>query len=190
MRRARAIVGFPYLALILAAGGARVAELALSRRNERRTSGSQAAASTYPLMVGLHVALFAAPLLEVALRRPPRPRAAGAWTAAVVGATLVRWWCIASLGPAWNARALVPADLRPVARGPYRWLRHPNYVAVAVEFLALPLAGGAWVSGLTLSALNVFALWPRIREEERLLAAVPGYSDAFAGRPRFVPGLF
>jgi methyltransferase len=77
-----------------------------------------------------------------------------------------------------------------VTTGPYRFIRHPNYVAVILEFAALPMAGGAWLSALVLSALNGLVLWDRIRDEERLLAAVPGYEEALGGRARFLPGLF
>jgi methyltransferase len=140
-------------------------------------------------MVALHVALFAAPLCELAASRR-RPRAPLLWVGALVGATALRWWSIRTLGAAWNVRAVVPADLRPVTSGPYRFVRHPNYVAVALEFVALPMAGGAWVSALVLSSLNALVLGDRIREEERLLARVPGYEEAFRGRARFVPWVF
>jgi methyltransferase len=168
----------------------RLRELRLSRRLERDVAaGRQAAAATYPLMVALHVALFAAPLCEVAaLRR--RPRAPLLWVGVLGGATALRWWSIRTLGAAWNVRAIVPSDLRLVTAGPYRFVRHPNYLAVAVEFLALPMAGGAWLSALVLSALNGLLLWDRIREEERLLAGRPGYEEAFRGRARFIPGIF
>jgi methyltransferase len=168
----------------------RLRELRLSRRLERDVAaGRQAAAATYPLMVALHVALFAAPLCEVAaLRR--RPRAPLLWVGVLGGATALRWWSIRTLGAAWNVRAIVPSDLRPVTAGPYRFVRHPNYLAVALEFLALPMAGGAWLSALVLSALNGLVLWDRIREEERLLAGRPGYEEAFRGRARFIPGIF
>jgi methyltransferase len=168
----------------------RLRELRLSRRLERDVAaGRQAAAATYPLMVALHVALFAAPLCEVAaLRR--RPRAPLLWVGVLGGATALRWWSIRTLGAAWNVRAIVPSDLRPVTAGPYRFVRHPNYLAVALEFLALPMAGGAWLSALVLSALNGLLLWDRIREEERLLAGRPGYEEAFRGRARFIPGIF
>jgi methyltransferase len=77
-----------------------------------------------------------------------------------------------------------------VVTGPYRWIRHPNYLAVSLEFLALPLAGGAWLSALALSAIDAAVLADRIRHEERLLAEVPGYQRAFGTKARFIPGLF
>ena len=106
------------------------------------------------------------------------------------GATALRWWSIRSLGAAWNVRAIVPSNLRPVTVGPYRLVRHPNYLAVALEFLALPMAGGAWLSALVLSALNGVVLWDRIRQEEELLGRVSGYEKAFGRRARLIPGIF
>jgi methyltransferase len=175
---------------VAAVGAQRLRELALSRGHERGRRGRRAAARTYPLMVAAHVALCTLPLVEVAARRPrPRAGAALAWTGLLAGATALRWWSIRSLGGSWNVRALVPEDLRPVTTGPYRFLRHPNYLAVALEFLALPMAGGATWSAVGLSLLDAAVLWDRIRDEDRLLAQVPGYEDAFRGRARVLPGL-
>jgi methyltransferase len=140
-------------------------------------------------MVAAHAALLTVPLVEVALLRR-RPRAPLLWAGVLGGATLLRRWSIRTLGSGWNARAVVPSDLRPVVEGPYVWIRHPNYLAVIIEFLALPLVGGAWVSALGLSVLNGLVLFDRIRDEERLLAQVPGYQEALGKKARFVPGLF
>ena len=177
------------MGLVAAVGAQRVRELALSRRNERRVvRGSRAAARSYPLMVAAHVGLCTLPLVEVAARRRP-PRARLPWVGLLAAATALRWWSIRTLGARWNVRAVVPADLRPARSGPYRLIRHPNYLAVALEFAALPLAGGAVWSALGLSLLNAVVLADRIRAEERLLAAVPGYEDEFRGRARLIPGL-
>jgi len=163
--------------------------MAVSRRNERRLGGTRAAARSYPLMVAAHVGLCTLPLVEVAARRP-RPRAPAVWLGLLGAATALRWWSIRSLGPSWNVRAAVSADLRPVTAGPYRFVRHPNYLAVALEFLALPLAGGATWSAVGLSLLDALVLADRIGAEERLLAAVPGYEEAFRRRARLIPGIF
>jgi methyltransferase len=177
------------VALVAAVGAQRVRELALSRRHERGLRGRRAAARSYPLMVAAHVGLCTLPLVEVAVRRR-RPRAPWPWVGVLAGATALRWWSIRSLGQSWNVRGVVADDLRPVTAGPYRLLRHPNYLAVALEFLALPLAGGATWSAVALSLLDAAVLADRIRAEERLLAAVPGYEEAFRGRWRLVPGVF
>jgi len=175
--------------VVAAVGAQRLRELALSRRNERGVRGARAAARTYPLMVAAHVGLCTLPLVEVSVRRR-RARVPALWLGVLGAATALRWWSIGTLGASWNVRAVVPAGLRPVADGPYRFLRHPNYLAVALEFAALPLAGGATWSAAALSVLNAVVLADRIRDEERLLAAVPGYEEAFRGRARLLPWLF
>jgi len=76
-----------------------------------------------------------------------------------------------------------------VATGPYRYLRHPNYVAVALEMAALPLAGSAPISAALLSAANTLVLIPRVRGEEALLDAIPGYREQMGEKPRFIPRL-
>ena len=86
--------------------------------------------------------------------------------------------------------ARVADDLEPVTRGPYRFLRHPNYLALLIEFVALPMAGGAWLSALGLSAVNGAALGLRIRAEEAQLERSDAYRKAFRGKARLIPGVF
>ena len=159
----------------------------MSREHELARGGTRAAESTYPVMVGAHVALLTLPLVE-ASRRPRR--APNAFWLAVLGAAVaLRVWSIRTLGDSWNARAAVPDDLEPVTGGPYRFIRHPNYAAVILEFAAIPLIAGAWRSAITLSMVNAAVLADRITAEERLLEASPAYRKAFAGRARFIPGV-
>lgn len=178
-----------YPVLIGALATQRWRELQLSRRTERARPGRRAAARTFPIMVAAHVALFVLPPLEVELtgRHPRRP---GIWIGVLAAATGLRWWSISSLGAEWNVRAAVPKDLRPVTTGPYRWIRHPNYLAVILEFAALPMAGGAWISALGLSILDGAVLLDRISAEEALLFKAPGYAETFSGKARFIPGIF
>lgn len=171
----------------------RLAELVRSRRN-LATFSSHARAATGPrtwiAMVVFHACVLALPLVEVHLleRRAP---AGLAWScfAAFVAAQLVRAWCMRALGTTWNARAIVDPTRAIVASGPYRFVRHPNYAAVIVEVVCLPLGGGAWWSALVLNALHPFVLAPRIRGEERLLDDVRGYRAVMGAKPRFVPRL-
>jgi methyltransferase len=177
-----------YLAVLAANAAIRLRELAISREHERMRGGEPSAPGTYPLMVAAHVALVVMPALEVSIRGRARPR--WAWAAVLGSATALRIWCIRSLGSSWNVRASVPDDLVPVTSGPYRYIRHPNYVAVVLEFLAIPLVAGAWVSALVLSAWNGFVLYDRIQAEERALHESAAYRRAFAGKARFIPGVF
>ena len=101
-------------------------------------------------------------------------------------AQALRWWAIAALGPRWNVRIVFVPGEAPVTSGPYRFLRHPNYLAVALELFSLPLVGGAWICAALFSALNAGLLWVRIRAEERALG--PIYAERFAGVSRLLPG--
>ncbi len=137
-------------------------------------------------MVATHVALFATCVWPRRGRRVAKP-IEGAALVGLAAATGLRVWAIRTLGTSWNVTAHVPKDGHIETGGPYRYVRHPNYVAVALEFLCLPIAVGAVPEAAALSALNAAVLVPRIRAEERLLDAIPGYRDAFDGVPRFVP---
>jgi methyltransferase len=114
--------------------------------------------------------------------------AALGWAAAIAALGL-RLSVIASLRESWNVRAMVPRDLRVVDRGPYRFIRHPNYVALGLEFLGLPLIGGAYASAVGLSLANALLLRRRIREEDALLMAIPAYRERMADKPAFLPRL-
>jgi methyltransferase len=181
-----------YVGVLAAVAAQRLRELSISRRNSRTVAGAlPSAPRAYPLIVAAHLALFVLPPLEIRLarRRPPPPLAL-AWLGVLAAATALRWWSIRSLGESWNVRAEVPADLEPVTSGPYKFLRHPNYLALVIEFVALPMAGGAWLSALGLAALNGAALAIRIRAEEALLERSAAYREAFRGKSRLIPGVF
>ncbi|MYV97175.1 isoprenylcysteine carboxylmethyltransferase family protein, partial [Streptomyces sp. SID3343] len=165
-----------YFALVGLVALERVAELVVSRRNLAWSMARGAVESGrghYPPMVVLHVGLLVACVLEVAFGdRPFLPGLGWTMVALVVAAQALRWWCITALGPHWNTRVVVVPGLPLVRRGPYRLtrLRHPNYVAVAVEGFALPLVHGAWVTALAFTALNAALMIVRIRCESAALA--------------------
>jgi methyltransferase len=122
-------------------------------------------------MVVLHVGLLVGALAEVwLLDRPFVPWLGWPMLALVLGAQALRWWCIGTLGRQWNARVIVVPGARRVTSGPYRWMRHPNYVAVVVEGFALPLVHSAWVTAAVFSLANAVLLTVRLRDEERALA--------------------
>ncbi len=178
-----------FVALLLATGVMRVVELTVSARRLRRQAQAPLAEPTFPLMVLVHVGLVFGPVAEVLwLDRPFVPLLALAAGLVLAGATALRVWTLRAIGRAWNVRVVLPE--RVATTGPYAWIRHPNYLAVILEVASLPLIHGAWVSCLTLSALDAFVLWRRIRVEEAALAELPAWRAAMAPRARFVPGLF
>lgn len=156
----------------------RLLELRLARRNEawlRSRGAVERGREHYPLFFLLHSAWLLGLLLEGHWRggrlAPGWPLWLGLWLLAQLG----RYWAISSLGPYWNTRILVlPGGVRQ-ARGPYRFLRHPNYVVVALELLAGPLVFGAWVTALVATGLNAaLLLLVRIPAEERALRETYG----------------
>jgi methyltransferase len=159
-----------YLGLVALVACQRIAELRLSRGNAGKAfarGGIEYGRGHFPAMAVLHGAFLASCALEVVFLRRPFPGTLG-WSAlsAFLLAQGLRYWAIASLGDRWNVRVIVvPGDV-PVARGPYRFLRHPNYLAVAVEMAALPLVHGAFLTAIVFSTLNAALLRLRIRTEE------------------------
>ncbi|MDX1384489.1 MAG: isoprenylcysteine carboxylmethyltransferase family protein, partial [Thermoanaerobaculia bacterium] len=87
-------------------------------------------------------------------------------------AMALRYWAVSALGGSWCTRVIVVPGRARVVAGPYRFLRHPNYLAVAVEIFALPLVHGAWWTALAFSAANAWLLSVRIRVEETALASL------------------
>ncbi|MGH1524706.1 isoprenylcysteine carboxyl methyltransferase family protein [Leifsonia sp. L25] len=165
-----------YTVLILATGAERIAELVVSARNARWSfarGGVEYGRAHFPPMVALHTGLLLACLAEVwLLDRPFVPWLGWPMLVLVLASQALRWWCIATLGPRWNTRVIVVPGLPLVDRGPYRWLPHPNYVAVVVEGFALPLVHTAWITALAFTVLNAALLLGfRIPCENRALAS-------------------
>lgn len=160
--------------LVLAVGVERLAELRVARRNAQwshERGGREYGGGHYPVMVALHTALLAGCLIEVVLaHRGFVPALGWSMLVIVVAAQALRWWCIRTLGPQWNTRILVVPGLPLITAGPYRWLRHPNYVAVIAEGIALPLVHSAWITATVFTAANAMLLTARIRTEDAALA--------------------
>ncbi|SEE90226.1 isoprenylcysteine carboxyl methyltransferase family protein [Jiangella alba] len=165
-----------FTVLVGLVGLERLAELVVSKRNAAWSfarGGVEHGQRHFPIMVVLHTALLAGAVAEVWIRRPDFVPALG-WTmlALVVASQALRWWCIATLGHQWNTRVIVVPGLDRVDGGPYRVLRHPNYVAVVVEGFALPLVHSAWITAVVFTALNAALLAVRLSVENAALTAL------------------
>lgn len=165
-----------YLVVVGLTALERLAELVVSARHARwsfERGGVESGRGHFPAMVLLHTGLLVACVVEVLVAdRPFLPWLGWPALALVVASQALRWWCIATLGPRWNTRVIVVPGLPLVDKGPYRWFSHPNYVAVVVEGIALPLVHSAWVTALAFTVLNaVLLLRFRIPAEERALRA-------------------
>lgn len=161
----------------------RLIELLIARRNEKWMLGQGAfevGASHYPIMVTMHLAFFVTFLLEVvALGRTLSPF----WILLLIIFLLTqtaRIWCLLSLGKFWNTKIIILPGADVVRRGPYRWLRHPNYLIVSIELLVLPLLFGAYFTAILYSLLNIWMLSVRIPAEEKALKEATNYRETFS----------
>ncbi len=163
-----------YTGLVAVVASERLAEVVVARRNDRRllaVGGVEEGGGHYPWMVALHTAFPVACVADVWwLRRPCLPPLGAMMLVAIAASMGLRAWVMATLGPRWTTRVLIVPGWRVVRAGPYRWLRHPNYLAVVVEMAALPLVHSAWLTAGAFSLLNLTLLGRRVRVEEAALA--------------------
>lgn len=177
----------------------RLTELWLSRRNVQYLMevgfARRESINDLTQMVALHLCWFVAMIAESFLLPREIPRLLGIASLAVfLSAQALRSWTINSLGKHWNIGVLSP-NSRPtnerlfIDDGPYRYVRHPNYTAVIMEFLALPIMGGAYITAVIFSIANWFILRRRMKIEEEFLFAREGYREIMGSKPRLIPFL-
>ena len=162
-----------YTVLVALVAAERGLELAISSRNATRAfarGGVEAGRGNYAWMVSAHALFLAACPAEVWLLGRPWNSLVGVPALLLVAATMsLRYWVVRALAGRWTTRVVyVPGDPL-VVDGPFRYLRHPNYVAVVVEMAALPLVHGAWLTAAVFSAANAAVLARRVGIENRLL---------------------
>lgn len=188
-----------FVTVVVVTIGQRLFELLRSRSNQAtmRMQGFERVDSSrsYVCMVSVHTTWFVAMLLEHAFFPRFLPGIVS-WLALLVFtlAQLLRLWALRSLGSQWNVQVMAPAanedQLGLVTLGPYRYVRHPNYLAVMLEFLALPLVGNAPLTAAVWSGLNGVVLFFRIRHEEQHLGQRPGYEARLSKVPCLIPRLW
>jgi methyltransferase len=180
-----------YLILLALLAMERGFELFLSRRNARRAfahGAFEVGREHYRAMVVMHTAFLASCAAEsIFLPHKIPPTLSSIALSFALLAQLLRYAAIATLGKYWNTRIIVLPDAKPVTTGLYRWIRHPNYVAVMIEMIAVPSIRGCWLTAAVFTTLNALMLAIRIPDEERALGA--NYSQAFRSVGRFLPHL-
>jgi methyltransferase len=183
-----------YLALLAVVGVGRLVELRISRRNQRhlqRQGCRKIFEPRFKWLVCLHGGVLVSAATEVLLlHRPLIPALAVTMGALFVLANIIRWWVILTLAGHWNVEVMASSHIGVVTSGPYRWVRHPNYTAVVVELLSLPMIHTAWITALAGTAAYLEILRHRLRLEEDALMADPAYRMAMETKPRFLPRLF
>ncbi|MEW5854820.1 MAG: isoprenylcysteine carboxylmethyltransferase family protein [Myxococcota bacterium] len=181
-----------FVAVLGVEGLQRIVELIVSKKRQGERAGDgvkPVREAAWYFMVATHALLFIAPPLEVLVFNRPFSWSVGGPALLMLGlAKVLRWWALSTLGKSWNARVVAPS--RVVAEGPYRFIRHPNYLVVITELAVIPLIHTAFLSAILLSVMNGLVLMARIKTEEETLFSIPGYREAMGNKPRFVPGLF
>lgn len=183
-----------YLGLLVLVALLRLVELQISRRHQREMVAHGAAKVNDPRfrwMVLLHTGVLVGAAAEVVfLHRPFIPLLAAVCFAIFLAANVVRWWVIRTLGEHWNVQVMNSTGMGVITTGPFRYVRHPNYAAVFVEMLVLPLIHTAWITAIAGSLAHIVVLSQRLSTEERVLFSDAQYRATMAGKPRFLPGLF
>lgn len=150
----------------------RIVELVIARRNEKwmlEKGGYEAGASHYPFIVALHIGFFISLISEVIFFDKTASSWWPFWLFLFLAAQAVRVWSLWSLGRFWNTKIIVLPGAKVVKKGPYRWIRHPNYAVVITEILVLPLLFQAYYTAFIFSVLNAIILSIRITAEEQAL---------------------
>ncbi len=177
----------------------RTFELLKSRRNQKALSRLgyvfDEPRGALITMVAVHSLWFVALLAEPLILHPhPLLVVQIAALFILLLAQSLRFWAISSLGQHWNISVMSPratSETKPfIAEGPYRYIRHPNYLAVILEFFSLPLIGGAYITCFVFSVLNAVVLARRIQTEEKHLFTRAGYRDLMGHKGRLVPNFF
>lgn len=159
--------GFAVLVLVQ-----RFSELKIAHKNRvslTQLGAVEYGASHYPLFFLLHGTWFAGWLTEMG-SNPSLHTFWYTWLFLFAAAQALRYWCIFTLKVFWNTRIVVLPGAVPISKGPYRYMRHPNYLAVAIELVALPMIFNCWITATAIAILNgILLLGIRIPAEEKAL---------------------
>lgn len=166
-------------------------EAAISRKNSSALIARGAidiAPYLLPLMVLLYVFQFAGSVFEYyKASREVSLTWLLTFGSLVLAAKALKFWAISALGSFWTMKVLIVPGSQTVTSGPYRWIRHPNYIAVVTESVALPLMGKAYITAICVTVVFSCLLYLRIRAEERALMQYTDYSKTMAAKRRFIP---
>jgi methyltransferase len=167
-------------------------ELFVARKNEKWMKDQGAlefGSNHYQYMVIMHALFFVFFLVEkITLNRD----VSLFWPlllSVFVFTQIMRFWVISSLGKYWNTKILVLPNVNVVRKGPYRFIKHPNYVVVTLELIVVPLLFEAYVTAVLFTILNLLILSVRIPAEEKALKELTEYEGSFQSCNRFFPKL-
>ncbi|UOY93418.1 hypothetical protein MUG87_04650 [Ectobacillus sp. JY-23] len=168
----------------------RVGELVIAKKNERHMKERGAlefGQAHYTYMVLMHVSFLLCTVTEVIWLHKSPSRLWPMLLCIFIITQILRIWAISSLGVYWNTKIIVLPGATVVKKGPYRFIRHPNYLVVIVEILVIPLLFQAYITTFLFTALNIAMLRVRIKEEEKALVESTTYQNEFNEISRFTP---
>lgn len=185
---------YAYISLLVIVGIGRLAELVISRRNQKQLQKQGVRKVPEPhfrWLVLFHGCILVCAGAEVLfLHRPLIPALAISMAALFILSNVLRWWVIRTLAGHWNVEVMESARVGVISSGPYRWVRHPNYVGVVAEVFSLPMIHTAWITAIIAVLGYSLLLRSRLRVEDRVLLADPVYRLTMGNKPRFFPRLF
>jgi methyltransferase len=183
-----------YLLLLAAFLVRKIVDQLRSRRHARALALHGAVRQPDRGLIGFwlaHLVFFIVVPLELCLRRPPFVPALGIpMLTLFVSAFLLRWWSTHLLAANWTSHIVMSSDFQPVTHGPYRLIRHPNYLAMTVELVALAMVYPTFMSAAIVATLTIPAVLARIHREEEVLFEIPTYRTAMEHKARLVPGIY
>lgn len=160
----------------------RLAEVLVAKRNEKKMlqkGAYEVGASHYPYMVAMHVSFFICLIAEVWFFDRGLSPLFPIFLVLFLLVQGLRVWCLASLGTFWNTKIIILPNANVVTKGPYLFLKHPNYVIVCIEIATLPLMFQAYITAILFTLLNIAMLSVRIPIEEKALREATNYSEQF-----------
>ncbi|WP_325048681.1 isoprenylcysteine carboxyl methyltransferase family protein [Peribacillus glennii] len=160
----------------------RLVELSIAKKNEnwmKEQGAIEFGKSHYPWMVLMHIGFLSSLILEVMLNRFVTAPLWPVWLAIFILAQACRIWVIISLGKFWNTKIIVLPESDITAKGPYKYMKHPNYLVVAVEIIVISLLFDAFITGILFTLLNLWMMAVRIPEEENALGNLTRYNTIF-----------
>ncbi|PGT87390.1 isoprenylcysteine carboxyl methyltransferase family protein [Bacillus sp. AFS040349] len=168
----------------------RLTELFIAKKNEKwmmNRGGVEHGNEHYPFIVSLHVLFLISLLSEVIFFRKELTELWFVLVPMLLLTQLMRYWSVISLGNYWNTKIIIVPNDIVVSKGPYQFIKHPNYVVVAVEILIIPLLFDAYITSLVFTMLNIFMMTIRIPAEEKALQTYTNYQEVFTVKSRFLP---
>lgn len=170
----------------------RITELVIARKNEewmKKQGAIEFGQGHYPVMVAIHTAFLIFFILEVIVFNKQLSSFWQVLLVLFIFTQAMRIWALASLGKFWNTKIIILPGADVIKKGPYKIIKHPNYLIVSIELIVIPLMFNAYITTVLFTLMNILILSIRIPAEEKALRELTKYESEFTNHGRFVPNL-